>query len=53
MKTEEVIQLAKLEVTKEYEQLQKSITESKEKLLKTEGAFLMLQHLEKQLTKEA
>ena len=53
MKIKELIQMKKLEVTKEYEKLQKSITKSKEKLLKTEGAFLILQHLEQQLDKEA
>ena len=52
MKIKELLQMQKLELTNEYGRIQKTIAESQAKLLKTEGALLMLQHLEKQLDKE-
>lgn len=52
MTTQELYQTTKLELTHEYERLQRLIQESREKLLKTEGALLLLGRLERE-TKEA
>ncbi len=48
----ELYQTTKLELTHEYERLQRLIQESREKLLKTEGALLLLGRLEREV-KEA
>ncbi|MCD4829742.1 MAG: hypothetical protein K8R90_09980 [Candidatus Cloacimonetes bacterium] len=53
MTTRELIQAKKLEVTNEYERLKKLIAEANAKLLKTQGAYLILQHLEQQIDMEA
>ena len=52
MTTQELYQTTKLELKHEYERLQRLIQESREKLLKTEGALLLLGRLERE-TKEA
>lgn len=52
MTIKELLQTQKLELTQEYERLRKNINDSQEKLLKTEGALLMIQHLEKLTEKE-
>lgn len=52
MKAVELIQAQKLELNHEYERIRRNIQDSQENLLKTEGALLMLQHLEKELDKE-
>ncbi len=44
----ELFQTTKLELTHEYERLQRLIQESREKLLKTEGALLLLGRLERE-----
>ncbi len=51
MTFKELLQTQKLELTQEHQKLVRTINETKEKLLKTEGALLMIQHLEK-LTEE-
>ncbi len=48
----ELYQTTKLELTHEYERLQRLIQETREKLLKTEGALLLLGRLERE-AKEA
>ena len=48
MTTQEIYQTTKLELTHEYERLQRLIHESREKLLKTEGALLLLGRLERE-----
>jgi hypothetical protein len=51
MTFKELLQTQKLELTQEHQKLVRTINDTKEKLLKTEGALLMIQHLEK-LTEE-
>jgi len=43
----------RVELSREYERLQKIIQEARDKLLKTEGAILLLRQLENELPKEA
>ena len=52
MNIQELINTQKLELTNEYERIRSNLADSKEKLLKTEGALLLLQYLEKQIVKE-
>ena len=52
MNIQELIKAQKQELTNEHQRISKNISSSNEKLLKTEGALLMLQHLELQLIKE-
>jgi len=52
MTQNELYKTAKLELTQKYERLQRLIQESREKLLKTEGALLLLGRLERE-AKEA
>lgn len=47
MTFKELLQKQKLELIQEQQKLVDTINESKEKLLKTEGALLMVQYLEK------
>lgn len=52
MTFKELLKTQKLELTQEHEKLIKIINNSNERLLKTEGALLMIQHLEKQTLEE-
>ena len=52
MTFKELLQTQKLELTQEHEKLRRVINDSNERLLKTEGALLMIQHLEKQALEE-
>lgn len=52
MTFKDLLQTQKLELTKEHEKLRRIIKDSNERLLKTEGALLMIQHLEKNALEE-
>jgi len=52
MSIEDLIKSQKEELISEHERLSRILTDSQEKLLKTEGALLMMQHLEKLIEKE-